>query len=94
MSGNQVDQLLNDVGWYEGEYKDGKYHGQGISSYPDGSKYEGKWKDGEKHGQGTLTSRFEKEYIGEFKEGTLWNITEYDKNGNILTKTINGEKQQ
>jgi len=39
MSGNQVDQLLNDVGWYEGEYKDGKYHGQGISSYPDGSKY-------------------------------------------------------
>ena len=55
MSGNQGDQLLNDVGWYEGEYKDGKYHGQGIFSYPDGSKYEGKWKDGEKNGQGILT---------------------------------------
>ncbi len=39
MSGNQVDQLLNDVGWYEGEYKDGKYHGQGIYSYPDRSKF-------------------------------------------------------
>ena len=47
MAGSQGDQLLNDVGWYEGEYKDGKYHGQGISRYPDGSKYEGKWKDGE-----------------------------------------------
>ena len=43
MSGNQVDQLLNDVGWYEGEYKDGKYHGQGIYSYPDRSKYEGRY---------------------------------------------------
>ena len=53
MAGSQGDQLLNDVGWYEGEYKDGKYHGQGISRYPDGSKYEGIWKDGEKHGQGT-----------------------------------------
>ena len=47
MAGSQGDQLLNDVGLYEGEYKDGKYHGQGISSYPDGSKYEGKFKNGE-----------------------------------------------
>ena len=46
MAGSQGDQLLKDVGWYEGEYKDGKYHGQGISRYPDGSKYEGIWNDG------------------------------------------------
>ena len=79
---------------YEGEWKNGKYHGQGSFTTPSGNKYVGEFKDGKQHGKGTLTSRFEKEYIGEFKEGTLWNITEYDKNGNILTKTINGEKQQ
>ena len=79
---------------YVGELKNGKQHGQGIFTTPSGNKYVGEFKDGKQHGKGTLTSRFEKEYIGEFKEGTLWNITEYDKNGNILTKTINGEKQQ
>jgi len=79
---------------YVGEFKNGKQHGQGIFTTPSGNKYVGEFKDGKQHGKGTLTSRFEKEYIGEFKEGTLWNITEYDKNGNILTKTINGEKQQ
>ena len=79
---------------YVGELKNGKQHGQGIFTTPSGNKYVGEFKDGKQHGKGTLTSRFEKEYIGEFKEGTLWNITEYDKIGNILTKTINGEKQQ
>ena len=28
MSSNQRIQFLNDGGCYEGEYKDGKYHGQ------------------------------------------------------------------
>ena len=79
---------------YVGEFKNGKQHGQGIFTTPSGNKYVGEFKDGKQHGKGKLTSRFEKEYIGEFKEGILWNITEYDKNGNILTKTINGEKQQ
>ena len=68
MSGNQVDQLLNDVGSYEGEYKNGKYHGQGIYSYLDGSMYEGKWKDGEKHGHGTLTWSDGGKYVGEFND--------------------------
>ncbi len=34
MAESKGDQALIDVGSYEGEYKDGKYHGQGISSYP------------------------------------------------------------
>ena len=71
---------------------------KGTLTYGEGEseegKYVGEFKDGKQHGKGNLTSRFEKEYIGECKEGTPWNITEYDKNGNILTKTINGEKQQ
>ena len=64
MAESKGDQLLNDVELYEGEYKNGKYHGQGISNYPDGSKYEGKWKDGEKHGQGKLTSPGGDKYVG------------------------------
>jgi len=94
MSGNQVDQLLNDVGWYEGEYKDGKYHGQGISSYPDGSKYEGKWKDGKKHGQGTETLSSGWKYVGEWREGKPWNVTIYGKSGIIILKYVNGVEQK
>ena len=56
MSSNQGIQFLNDGGCYEGEYKDGKYHGCGTETWSDGNKYEGEWKDGEKHGQGTLLS--------------------------------------
>ncbi len=40
---------------YVGEWKDGKYHGQGTCTWPDGKKYVGEWKDGKYHGQGTWT---------------------------------------
>ena len=40
---------------YEGEFKDGKKHGQGTYKYKDGMIYVGEWKKGKKHGQGTLT---------------------------------------
>ena len=35
---------------YEGDLKDGKYHGQGTFTYADGGNYAGGWKDGEMHG--------------------------------------------
>ena len=38
---------FGDFGQYEGEFKDGKYHGKGTMTYPDGSKHEGIWKNGE-----------------------------------------------
>ena len=41
---------------YAGEWKAGKYHGQGTIKYSDGTKYVGKWKDSLPNGQGTLTS--------------------------------------
>ena len=40
-------------GKYEGEYKDGKKHGQGTYIKPEGRKYVGEWKDGERW-NGTL----------------------------------------
>ena len=41
--------------WYEGEYKDEKYHGKGKFTYLDGATYIGEWKQGRKHGQGTFS---------------------------------------
>ena len=76
---------------YEGEYKDGKRHGQGTYTFPDGKKYVGGWKDSKYHGQGTLTSSDGKYFIGEFKDSKPWNITGYDKNGNIIIKVVNGK---
>ena len=76
---------------YEGEKLDGKYLGQGTMTWSNGDKYEGEWKDGELHGQGTLTWSSGEKYVGEFKNDKEWNTTEYDKNGNIIGKFVNGE---
>ena len=60
-------------------------------TWSNGDKYEGEWKDGELHGQGTLTWSSGEKYVGEFKNDKEWNTTEYDKNGNIIGKFVNGE---
>ena len=53
---------------YVGEYKDGKFHGQGTATHPEhGSKYVGEWKDGEMHGQGTYTWPDGAKYVGEWR---------------------------
>ncbi len=54
---------------YAGEWKVGKYHGQGTIEYSDGTKYVGKWKDGLPNGKGTLTDSSDNKYVGEFKDG-------------------------
>ena len=54
---------------YEGEWKDGKSHGQGKCTYPDGAAYEGDWKDDKKHGQGKLTYPDGAAYEGDWKDG-------------------------
>ena len=59
---------------YEGEYKDGKRHGQGTIFYPyGGGRYEGEWKDDKRHGQGTQFYSLGiyshgKRYEGEWKD--------------------------
>ena len=54
---------------YEGEWKDGKRHGQGKFTYASGDTYEGEWKDGNEHGQGRLTYPNGYTYEGEYKDG-------------------------
>ena len=54
---------------YEGEWKKGKYAGEGIIEYSDGTKYAGKWANGLPNGQGTLTDSNGNIYKGEWKDG-------------------------
>jgi len=66
-------------------------NGQGTHTYPDGSKYVGEFRDGKRHGQGTYTFQEGDTYVGEWKYGREWNGTEYDKDGNIFYKYVNGK---
>ena len=54
----------------------------------------GKFKDDKPNGQGTHTYSDGGKYVGEWKNGKEWNGTEYDKDGNIEYKVVNGELQE
>ena len=83
-----------DGGKYEGEFKDSKEHGQGTYTFGkgkwEGDKYVGEFKDGMYRGQGTYTWSDGRKYVGEWKDGKPWNGKEYDKNGNVTSKFVNG----
>ena len=92
----------NDVSdFYVGEYKDGKYHGQGTYIFSNGDKIVGEFRDGKAHGQGTFTSSKGKKYVGQFKKGEFhkgimsWNDGDFSfsyngefKDGTLLGKAI------
>ena len=69
-----------------------KKNGQGTYTFPDGGKYLGGTENGKANGQGTETSPDGRKYVGEFKNGERWNGTQYDKDGNITKKYVNGEQ--
>ena len=70
-----------------------KKNGPGTETYEDGSSYVGVFKDGERNGQGTYTFSDGDKYEGEWKSGKEWNITLYEKNGNIIGRFVDGVKQ-
>ena len=47
----------------------GEPDGEGVCTWPDGTKYEGGWKDGMRHGQGVMTEKDGPRYEGEWKDG-------------------------
>jgi hypothetical protein len=81
-----------DGGKYVGRWKDGKEHGQGTFTYPDGGKYVGRWKDDKRNGQGTFTYPDGGKYVGRWKDEKEWNGNEYNKDGKIISKYVNGKK--
>jgi len=56
---------------YIGQWKDGKYEGQGTYTFPNGDKYVGQWKDGKIEGQGTYTWTDGTKYVGQWKDGII-----------------------
>ena len=76
---------------YVGGWKDGRWNGQGTFTTSNGSKYEGELKNGEKNGQGTHTYPDGSKFEGDYKDDWEWNGTQYDKNGNITGKYVNGK---
>jgi len=70
----------------------GKQNGHGTVT-PPYWKYVREWKGNDFHGQGTMISTDGTKWIGEFRENKRWNIREYDNNGNITGKYVNGENK-
>ena len=54
---------------YVGEFKDGKFNGQGTLITPTGSKYVSEFKNGLVDGQGAFTSPAGGKYVGGYKDG-------------------------
>ena len=52
--------------FYEGYFKEGKFHGKGKLELQDGSWYDGDWVRGRKQGKGTHRIDQEHLYEGEF----------------------------
>ena len=77
---------------YVGRWVNGKKSGFGIVTYASGSMYEGQFKEDKKHGEGTFRWKNGAQRSGEFKNSTLWNISEFDKKGEIIKKWVNGVK--
>ena len=77
---------------YKGNVENGVPNGLGYLIYPYGSKYLGSWKNGKMNGRGTFTYSDGGKYVGEWNINGPWNGIEYDKDGNIERKVVNGER--
>ena len=58
-----------DGGRYEGEWRWGRWHGQGVYTSPDGTRYAGEFVDGERHGYGVRTTPGGARAAGMFYKG-------------------------
>ena len=80
-------------GTYSGVLLDGKPHGQGNWTHPNG-EYMGEWKDGIIHGQGIFTSYAGRKYIGLWKDGNPWHGNVYDENGVVVAFYLEGARTE
>ena len=71
---------------YEGEFRNGKYHGAGTYTWPSGQRYEGEWANGLYHGKGTLLSANGRSYNGEWLAGK--------RNGTGVSIGLNGTRYE
>ena len=65
---NNIIKKEYNFGRYEGEMKNDKREGKGITYYKDGDKYDGEWKNNKKEGRGILYFSGGNRYEGEWKD--------------------------
>ena len=75
----------------QGDVENGRPNGVRIMTTKYGEKYLGKCKNAAPNGQGKLTVPNGSKYIGEWKDDKMWNITLYNKDGDIFGKWVNGK---
>ena len=68
---DNIQKIKYDDSEYEGQMKDGKKHGKGITRFYSGAAYQGEYKEGKMHGKGIYKYRSGSIYNGEFKENKL-----------------------
>ena len=56
-------------------------------------EYKGDVENGVPNGLGVLISTNGWKYFGSWKNGEIWNGTEYDKDGNIIYRWVNGKRK-
>ena len=79
--------LFTDGAAYQGGFKHGKFHGQGIMHYPNKDTYVGNWRNNLQEGRGRMTTR-DNFYLGGFHQGKRHGEgTVTFTNGNKLTGT-------
>lgn len=69
MTGSSSRLEYGDKSSYEGDFKDGKRHGEGTFTFNDESKYVGKWINDLKHGEGTYTWSDGTKLVGTWENG-------------------------
>jgi len=69
------------------------YVWKGVGDKETQPKYQGQVKDGKPNGLGVLISTNGWKYFGSWKNGEIWNGTEYDKDGNIIYRWVNGKRK-
>lgn len=79
---------------YEGEFKNGKFDGQGTFFFISGEKYIGEWKNGLQEGYGIFTSSDGKfSFNGEWEKGKrVMGITKYS-DGRIVSEILVNDKK-
>ena len=60
-----------DYSAYRGGYENGKKHGKGAFTWPDGASYVGEFKDDEMHGKGIRTDPDGTKYVGAYEKGQM-----------------------
>ena len=89
---NEIDEMRDEGGKYEGEIENGKPEGRGLVMYRNGTKYVGIFKNGVWDGKGNFYFPDGEKWVGEFKEDKPWNVIWYDNQGKIVAKWGDGVK--